>query len=397
MGKQFRLPFTGDWGQCASYAGRLSKGILFEGRVAMNIHALLEGMSKMNASDLHLKVGSPPMLRINGTLRPVEHPPLDDKTTAEVMQQITPPAKRKIFDELGTADFSYSIPKIARFRVNIFHQRGSVSIAIRLVSFEIPDCKQLNLPTVVTEIAEERRGLVLVTGVTGSGKSSTLAAMIQHINTTRREHIITIEDPIEFLFRDNMAIINQMELGIDIQSFDVALKHVLRQDPDVIMIGELRDRVTVKTALMATETGHMVFATLHTSDARQTINRILHFFPTEDQELILEQLSMNLRAVISQRLIRRADVKGRVPAVEILRNSPIVSKLIREGKITELSQAIRNQEMGMQSFDLSLTELIRGGMISMEEGLKYAAEPDALKRQVKGIYAEGERRGLIGI
>jgi len=363
----------------------------------MNIHALLEGMSKMNASDLHLKVGSPPMLRINGTLRPVEHPPLDDKTTAEIMQAITPPAKRKTFDEAGTADFSYSIPKVARFRVNIFHQRGSVSLAIRLVSFEIPDCKQLNLPAVVTEIADERRGLVLVTGVTGSGKSSTLAAIIQHVNTTRREHIITIEDPIEFLFRDNLAILNQMELGIDVLSFEVALKHVLRQDPDVIMIGELRDRETVKTALMATETGHMVFATLHTSDAKQTINRILHFFPTEDQELILEQLSMNLRAVISQRLIRRADVKGRVPAVEVLRNIPIVSKLIREGKIPELSQAIRNQEMGMQTFDQSLTELVRGNMITLDEALKYAAEPDALKRQVKGIYAEGERRGLIGI
>jgi len=363
----------------------------------MNIHALLEGMAKMNASDLHLKVGSPPMLRINGALRPVEHPPLDEKTTVEAMQAITPPLKRKVFDEVGTADFSYSIPKVARFRVNIFHQRGSVSIAIRLVSFEIPDCKQLNLPAVVTEIADERRGLVLVTGVTGSGKSSTLAAMIQHINTTRREHIITIEDPIEYLFRDNLSIINQMELGIDIQSFEVALKHVLRQDPDIIMIGELRDRVTVKTALMATETGHMVFATLHTSDARQTINRVLHFFPTEDQELILEQLSMNLRAVISQRLIRRTDVKGRVPAVEILRNIPIVSKLVREGKITELSQAIRNQELGMQSFDQSLTELIRAGLVSLEDGLKYAAEPDALKRQVKGIFAEGERRGLIGV
>ncbi|MCX8037800.1 MAG: type IV pilus twitching motility protein PilT [Candidatus Sumerlaeia bacterium] len=363
----------------------------------MNIHALLEGMAKMGASDLHLKVGSPPMLRINGTLRPVEHPPLDEKTTAEVMQTITPPMKRKIFDEVGTADFSYSIPKVARFRVNIFHQRGSVSIAIRLVTFEIPDFQKLLLPPVVAEIADEKRGLVLVTGVTGSGKSSTLAAMIQHINNTRREHIITIEDPIEFLFRDNLSIINQMELGVDVRSFDVALKHVLRQDPDIIMIGELRDRDTVKTALMATETGHMVFGTLHTSDAKQTINRLLHFFPSEDQELILEQLSLNLRAVISQRLVRRCDTKGRAPAVEVLRNIPIVSKLIREGRITEISQAIRNQEMGMQTFDQSLTVLVQQGIVALDEALKYSAEPEALKRNVKGIYAEGERRGLIGV
>jgi len=361
----------------------------------MNIHALLEGMAQLNASDLHLKVGSPPMLRINGALRPVDHPPLDSKTTAEVMRQMAPPDKRKIFDQLGTADFSYSIPQVARFRVNIFHQRGSVSLAIRLVTYEIPDFKKLNLPAVVEDIANERRGLVLVTGVTGSGKSSTLAAMIQHINNTRREHIITIEDPIEYLFRDNLSIINQLELGVDVVSFEVALKHVLRQDPDVIMIGELRDRDTVKTALMATETGHLVFGTLHTSDAKQTLNRILHFFTAEDQPLILEQLSLNLRAVISQRLLRRHDIKGRIPAVEILRNTPIVSKLIREGRITELAQAMKNQELGMQTFDQSLTGLIRAGVITLEEGLKYSADPDALRRNVKGAYAEGDRRGLI--
>jgi twitching motility protein PilT len=375
----------------------LSKGIREKVTPPMNIHALLEGMTNLKASDLHLKVGSPPTLRINGALRPVDHPPLDAKMTSEVMQQIAPPAKRKLFDEQGTADFSYSIPNVARFRVNIFHQRGSVSIAIRLVSYDIPEFKELTLPPVVEEIANEQRGLVLVTGVTGSGKSTTLAAMIQHINSTRREHIITIEDPIEYLFRDNLSIINQLELGVDVVSFDVALKHVLRQDPDIVMIGELRDRTTVRTALMATETGHLVFGTLHTSDAKQTLNRLLHFFPAEDQPLILEQLSLNLRAVISQRLIRRKDKKGRVPAVEILRGTPIVGKLIREGRITEIAQAIRNEEVGMQTFDQSLTELVRTNAISMEDGLKYAADPAALKRYVKGVYAEGDRRGLIGV
>ncbi|KPL11897.1 hypothetical protein AMJ85_02545 [candidate division BRC1 bacterium SM23_51] len=362
----------------------------------MNVHALLEGMMKLNASDLHLKVGSPPMLRINGNLRPVEHPPLDAKTTAGVMHQMTPPGKRKVFDQQGTADFSYSIPQVARFRVNIFHQRGSVSLAIRLVTFDIPDFQELNLPPVIEEIANERRGLVLVTGVTGSGKSSTLAAMIQHVNLTRREHIITIEDPIEFLFRDEQSIINQLELGVDVDSFDTALKHVLRQDPDVIMIGELRDRATVRTALMATETGHMVFGTLHTLDAKQTLNRILHFFAAEDEPLILEQLSLNLRAAISQRLVRRCDVKGRIPALEILRSTPIVAKLVREGRITELAQAMKNQDIGMQLFDQSLTDLIRAGIITLEEGLRYCADADALRRNVKGVYAEGDQRGLVG-
>ena len=363
----------------------------------MNIHALLEGMMKLKASDLHLKVGSPPMLRINGTLRPVEHPPLDSKTTSEVVQAMAPPSKRKTFDEVGTADFSYSIPNVARFRVNIFHQRGSASVAIRLVSFDIPDFKELNLPPVVEEIANEQRGLVLVTGVTGSGKSSTLAAMVQHINNTRREHIITVEDPIEYLFRDNLSIVNQLELGVDVASFEIALKHVLRQDPDIIMIGEMRDRITVRTALMATETGHLVFATLHTSDAKQTLNRVLHFFPAEDQPLILEQLSLNLRAVVSQRLLRRSDTKGRVPAIEVMRLDPIVSKLIREGRITEIAQAMRNQELGMQTFDQSLTALVQANIITLENALKYCSDPAALKRNVKGVFAEGDRRGLVGV
>jgi twitching motility protein PilT len=362
----------------------------------MNIHALLEGMSNLNASDLHLKVGSPPMLRINGALRPVEHPVLTDKDTAEVMQTMTPPQRRTIFDEIGTVDFSYSISNVARFRVNVFHQRGSISLAIRRVTFAIPTYQELNLPPAVEDIANERRGLVLVTGVTGSGKSSTLAAMIQQINSTRREHIITIEDPIEYLFADSQSIVNQMELGVDIASFEVALKHVLRQDPDLIMIGELRDRSTVRTALMATETGHLVYGTLHTSDAKQTLNRMLHFFTARDQPLILEQLSLNLRAVISQRLIRRSDVKGRIPAIEVLRGTPIVSKLIREGRITEISQAMRNQDAGMQTFDQCLADLIRAGRITLDEALNYSADAAALRRNVKGTFAEGDRRGLVG-
>lgn len=362
----------------------------------MNINILLEGMVKVKASDLHLKVGSPPMLRILGDLKPVDCPPLVPQNTEDIMQAITPGPKRQLFDKIGTADFSYSIPNVARFRVNIFHQRGSISLAIRQVSFDIPTLDSLDMPPVISTIAENRRGLILVTGVTGSGKSTTLAAMIEHINNTQRTHIITIEDPIEYLYRDKKSIINQIELGIDVDSFPVALKHVLRQDPDIILIGELRDKESVKTALTAVETGHLVLSTLHTPDAKQTITRLLNFFSAEEEKLILSQLSLNLRAVISQRLLRRADGKGRIPAVEILVNNPIVSKLIREGHIADIKQAIQNREEGMQTFNQSLVDLTRSEKITMEEGLEYCDDEAAFKRNIKGIYSEGDRRGLVG-
>ena len=362
----------------------------------MNLQALLEGMAKIGASDLHLKVGSPPMFRVTGALKPVDHPILVPKDTEDAMLEITPGKKRQIFDEIGTADFAYSIPKVARFRINIFHQRGSISLAIRQINISIPTVESLNIPEVVNTIADSRKGLILVTGVTGSGKSSTLAAMINRINQTRRDHIITIEDPIEFLHKDKMCIINQMELGVDTQSFAIALKHVLRQDPDIIMVGEMRDRDTVKTALTAIETGHMVFGTLHTPDARQSINRILHFFAAEDERLILEQLALDLNAVISQRLLRSVDGKERVPACEILINTPIVSKLIRESNIADIRQAIQNKEEGMQTFGQALVELVQKKSITMEEGLKYCDDEQAFRRQVEGRYAEGERAAIIG-
>jgi twitching motility protein PilT len=249
---------------------------------------------------------------------------------------------------------------------------------------------------VLSKISDNRTGLILVTGITGSGKSSTLAAIIHHINRTRRAHIITIEDPIEFLHRDNKCIVNQMELGVDIESFETALKHILRQDPDAILIGEMRDRETAKTALTAAETGHLVLSTLHTPDAVQTINRILHFFTADDERLILEQLSLNLRAVVSQRLLRSADKTGRIPSCEIMINTPIVTKCIREGLITEIKQAIQNQEDGMQSFHQSLVELTRAKKITFEEGLKYCDDEAKFRRNVTGRYSEGDRRGLVG-
>lgn len=363
----------------------------------MEINALLEGMVKVKASDLHLKVGSPPMMRIHGDLRPVDSPVLTAQDTENIVNVITPARKRQGFDQIGTADFSYSIPKVARFRVNIFHQRGSVSIAIRQVSFSIPSMDNLDLPEAIKNIAKNKRGLVLVTGVTGSGKSTTLAAIIEHINQTRREHIITIEDPIEYLYSDKKSIVNQIELGVDIDSFENALRHVLRQDPDIILLGELRDKVSVKTALSAVETGHMVLSTLHTPDAKQTITRILDFFSADEENLILSQLSLGLQAVISQRLLKRADNQGRIPAVEVLVNSPIIAKLIKEGRIVDIKQAIQNKDDGMQTFNQALVELTRLGKITLEEGLKYCDDESAYKRNVKGIYSEGDRTGLIGV
>lgn len=366
------------------------------GAGSIDIQHLLEVMAKLKASDLHLTAGSPPMYRINGELRPVDCPALTPKQTEEAMLNLTPPRKRQVFDEIGTADFSFAIPGTARYRINIFHQRGSVCLVARLVSSKIPTIEELGLPETIATIAENHRGLVLVTGVTGSGKSSTLAAMINHINLNRRSHVITVEDPIEFLHTHNKSIINQIELGVDTADVHTALKHILRQDPDVILFGELRDREGVKIALTATETGHLVFATLHTSDARLTINRILNLFDSSEERLILQELAMHLRAIVSQRLVRSVDGKRRLPACEIMINTPMVQKLISEGRVSDIKQAIQNGEEGMQTFMMEMVRMVREELISIEEGLKYVDDPAAFKRGVQGRMAEGDRRALVG-
>lgn len=366
------------------------------GAKALDVQQLLEAMVKLGASDLHLTAGAPPMYRINGELRPVDCPALDPKQTEEAMLSLTPTRKRQVFDEIGTADYSFAIPGVARYRVNIFHQRGSVTLAIRHVSGVVPTISDLKLPESLNEIALSQRGLILVTGVTGSGKSSTLAAMINHINSTRRAHIITVEDPIEFLHKHNKSIINQIELAVDIADLETALKHILRQDPDVILFGELRDRHSVKIALTATETGHLVFATLHTSDARQSINRILNLFDAAEERLILQELAAHLRAIISQRLVRTSDTNGRVPAVEILINTPTVKKLISENRIDDIGQALTNGDEGMQTFMQTLVAMVRANTIDVEEGLKYVEDAAAFRRGVKGRFSGGDRASIIG-
>lgn len=361
-----------------------------------DVQHLLEMMVKLKASDLHVTAGSPPVYRINGELRPVDGKPLTPTDTQEAMVSLTPPTKRQVFDTIGTADYSFSIPQVARYRINIFHQRGSVALVARLVSNQIPTVDDLKLPEAIKDIANKHRGLVLVTGVTGSGKSSTISAMIRHINDTRRSHIITIEDPIEALHQHNKSIINQIELGVDTKDIDTALIHVLRQDPDVILFGELRDRNAVKIALTATETGHLVFATLHTAGARHTINRILNLFDSEEETLILQELSTHLQAIISQRLVRAVDKKSRLAACEIMVNIPIVSKLISENRVAELDQAIRNGEEGMQTFQMALARMVREEKITLEEGYKYTDDHAAFRRAIKGREAGGDGMGIIG-
>lgn len=363
--------------------------------MALNIKKLLEGMIKIGASDLHLKVGNVPTIRLHGVMRPIEHPPLVAEDTEEATNLMMPERLRKAFIDTGSADYSFGLSPLERFRVSSYHQRGVISIAIRTVTSRVPDFEMMNLPPILESMVESRRGLILVTGVTGSGKSTTLSAMISRINKARREHIITIEDPIEFLYQDDKSLIEQIEVGPDVVDFKHALRSALRQDPDIILIGEMRDRETVETSLHCVETGHLVLSTLHTPDAKQTILRTLHFFPPEDHALINEQLAMNLRGVCCQRLVRTADGKGRVPVCEILINTPIVTKLIRDKRYDDIDKVLANEEDGMQTFDGHLLQWIKAERIALEEALPMVRDEAAFKRALAGRSAGGDRRSII--
>ena len=357
-------------------------------RAPFNFKAILQQMVQVNASDLHLKVGRPPTLRINGDLSPLPLPALRPEDLSTLAKEIMTPKQVKEFAEFREADFATGVPGIGRFRVNAYQQRGTIAFAIRIIPHQARSMSELHLPKIVEDVALLPRGLVLVTGITGSGKSTTLASMIQLINERRYANIITIEDPIEFLHRDLKCHINQREVGTDTGSFGQALRRVLRQDPDVVLIGEIRDLDTLDTALKAADTGHLVFSTLHTTDATQTINRILSFYPPHQQNEVRYALSSALAAVVSQRLVPRADRPGRVPACEILINTAAVREQIRDVTMTlNIPDLIKEGTMqyGMQSFDQSLMQWYSRGLISYENAVFFATSPSEFALRVQGV------------
>lgn len=344
------------------------------------IRDLLIEASEKGASDLHLTCAVPPMLRIDGELHPTDDGALDPETIKGLIFSAMQERQIKVFEESHELDFAMSWPKIGRFRVNVFQQRGSVAAVLRMIPATIRTMEDLGVNPVIKDIALKPRGLVLITGPTGSGKSTTLAAVIDFINKNRRVHIITIEDPIEYLFKHDKAVVNQREVGDDTASFAASLKHVLRQDPDVIMIGELRDLETIQIALSAAETGHLVLTTLHTNDSTQAVDRIVDVFPPNAQEQIRIQLGATLECIMSQTLCRRKG-GGRVMAYEMMLGTPAVKSLVREGKTHQLSSVIQtSQKIGMQTLDAHLIKLVEKGFISFEEGFSKAIHPETFKK-----------------
>jgi twitching motility protein PilT len=355
------------------------------------IDDLLRIACSHGASDLHLKVGAFPVMRIGGELHPVaDAPRLKPEDTLDMAFGMMSNRQKQRFKDISEVDIAYGVAGLGRFRANVFQQRGTVSIVLRVIPDQTRSTAQLGLPPVIDKIAQERRGLILVTGATGSGKSTTLAAMIDYINATRSGHIVTIEDPIEFLHRDKQSFLTQREVDVDTRSFAEALRGALRQDPDVILVGEMRDHETIETALTAAETGHLVLSTLHTLDATETITRIVSSFPSHQQKSVRIQLAGILKAVISMRLVRAAKGAGRVPAIEVLVSTAFIrDHIINEEKTYLIREAIAagTSQYGMQTFDQSLFNLLQAGLISLEEALHNATNPDEFKMRVSGIYS----------
>jgi twitching motility protein PilT len=364
--------------------------------MAFDIDAALRYVVEHEGSDLHVKVPAPPMARIHGVLRPIDgEAPLTPEDTELAFEQICrDPALREEFAKAGEADYSYEVPGVSRFRVNTFRQRGHISIVCRAIPFQVRTIDDLGLPPVISKLAQEQRGIVLLTGTTGSGKSTTLAAMIDQINSTRPQHIVTLEDPIEYLHHDKLSIVNQREVGQDTESFARAMKRVLRQDPDVILIGEMRDEETVRTALSAAETGHLVLSTLHTLDATETINRIIDFFPPHLQQQARVMLASTLRGVVGQRLMPRKGGEGRIAVCEVMVVTGRVQDLIlnpnETGRITEVIS--EGEYYGMQTFDQALLKHVMAGTVDVKDAMDVASSPHDFKLMLD---AEGQRASGI--
>jgi twitching motility protein PilT len=360
----------------------------------MHVNDLLKIAVDSGASDLHLKVGSYPMMRVRGVLTPAnEDKRLDHEDVVAMGAAVMSTTQRQKFKESQEVDLAYSVPGLGRFRCNILQQRGTVGMVLRVIPMHIRTISELGLPPVLQTVAAEERGLVLVTGTTGSGKSTTLAAMIDYINKTRSAHVMTVEDPIEFLHRDNKSMVNQREVAVDTRSFAQALRSALRQDPDVILVGEMRDFETIETGLLAAETGHLVFSTLHTLDATETINRIIAVFPPHQQKQIRLQLASVLKAVISQRLMPKVDGKGRAAAVEVMISTPFIRDCIVDKEKTHMIHgaiASGTSQYNMQTFDQSIFSLYQQNLVTYEEALRWASNVDEFKLKIQGISTTSE-------
>ena len=347
---------------------------------------------KTQANDLHLKVGQPPKLRLYGELKNTTGENLTAERMEELVYEIMSPAQKEFFIANGTLDFAHEVGREHRFRINVFRQRGLISLVARRVSAHVPSFESLHLPNVLEKIAESRQGLVLVVGATGCGKTTTIAAMLDYITRTRLCHIVTVEDPIEYLYNDNKAIVSQREIGIDVPNFEEALTYLMRQDPDVVFVGEMRDSRTVTAGMRAAETGHMVMGTMHSSNASQAVHRLLDLFPTNERELVRQALAISIRAIVSQVLLPSIrDEVDRIPAVEILLATPPVRKLISEGRESDLPAVIRaSQREGMQDLTDNLCRLVEEGWIDPKDGYKYAPNAEELKMALKGIRTTAE-------
>lgn len=347
---------------------------------AIDITELLKFGVQSGASDLHLSAGLPPMMRVHGDVKQLNFPPLEHKDVHAMVYDIMNAHQRKFYESELECDFSYEIPNVSRFRVNAFNQSRGAAAVFRTIPTEILTLEQLQCPSIFAEIADKPRGIVLVTGPTGSGKSTTLAAMIDYINKSRQYHILTVEDPIEFVHKSNKSLINQREVGLQTKSFANALRSALREDPDVILVGEMRDLETIRLAMTAAETGHLVFGTLHTSSAAKTIDRIVDVFPAEEKDMVRAMLSESLQAVISQTLLKLKDGSGRIAAHEIMIGTPAIRNLIRENKVAQMYSAIQTgQQYGMQTLDQCLVGLMRKGLISKEAAMEKAVNKDFIR------------------
>jgi len=367
-----------------------------EEKVREQFVKLLQRAVQKDASDIHLKTGSQPFLRVDGEIAPTNADPLQAEDISAVLDIMLSDEQKKYFSRRGEIDLSFTEKGVGRFRVNIFRQRGTVSVVMRRIKTKILTFEQLHLPPVTTRFATMQRGLILITGTTGSGKSTTLASIVDYINDNRRCHVVTIEDPIEYVHMDRKAIINQREITIDTQDFSTALKSVMREDPDVILIGEMRDLETFMAAIAAAETGHLVFSTLHTTNVMQTVDRIIDLFPSNQHDQVRSALALNLRAIMCMRLLVRADGVGRVPTCEVLFNTPAVRKLIKENRIAQLELAIQQgKEEGMQTFNDSLHDLIRTGLITVDTAMEISDNPEELNMLLQGIRLSSKRGGIL--